>query len=278
MKIPFATKLRSALAAVLLCGAVVQAHAISIYPTKSEYEPGGVRYYFVVNDFGPVNMKSPCATYSAANGVCRIFLAATTRPDYYIPVGVYSTWDVPIRPGSNLLQLQKDLESKGFQIPLRGSVLVTDKTVFPNLCISFAAALVATNESVRASLFGPCAPVTAPPLRCEITGDTTIDHKNLADNVLDGATASTQLYVQCRGPASVTVSTSQTDIYGVRLKDDRSLYSKITVNAEDATKGINVPISQGVATPLTITSTLMSRGNVTPGAFLGSTIVTISPP
>lgn len=278
MKIPFATKLRSALAAVLLCGAVVQAHAISIYPTKSEYEPGGVRYYFVVNDFGPVNTRSPCATYSEANDVCRIFLAATTIPSYYMPVGVYSTWDVPIRSGSNLGQLQKDLESKGFQIPLRGSVLVTDKTVFPNLCISFAAAIVATNESMRAFLFGPCAPVTAPPLQCEITGDTTIDHKNLADNVLDGATASTQLYVKCRGPASVTVSASRTNTYGVRLREDNSLYSKITVNGKDATTGINVPVNDNVSSPLNITSTLVSRGTVTPGAFSGSTVITVSPP
>ncbi|PNG38721.1 hypothetical protein BK640_00750 [Pseudomonas protegens] len=105
-----------------------------------------------------------------------------------------------------------------------------------------------------------------------------IDHKSLMDNAVDGATASTQVYVQCRGPASMTVSTSRSDSYGVRLKSDGSLYSKITVNGKDATAGINVPITQDQFTPLTITSTLVKRGNVTPGQFSGSTVVTLSPP
>lgn len=105
-----------------------------------------------------------------------------------------------------------------------------------------------------------------------------IDHKTLEDNAFEGATASTQLGVQCHGPSSVTVSTARTDAYGVQLRNDGSLYSKITVNGKDATAGINVPITQGLTTPLTITSTLIKRGNVTPGQFSGSTVVTISPP
>ncbi|MFV3381013.1 MULTISPECIES: hypothetical protein [Pseudomonas] len=105
-----------------------------------------------------------------------------------------------------------------------------------------------------------------------------IDHKTLADNAVDGATASTQLNVQCRGPASVTVSTTRTDAYGVRLKADGSLYSKVTVNGKDATAGINVPITQDLNTPLTITSTLVKRGDVMPGQFIGSTVLTVSPP
>jgi hypothetical protein len=76
----------------------------------------------------------------------------------------------------------------------------------------------------------------------------------------------------------VTVSASRTNSYGVRLRDDNSLYSKITVNGKDATAGINLPVSDGLASPLNVTSTLVTRGTVTPGAFSGSTVITISPP
>ena len=127
-------------------------------------------------------------------------------------------------------------------------------------------------------LFGPCTPVTKPVLQCAIKGDTTIDHKTLPDNALDGATASTQLGLQCRGPASVTVSASRTNAFGVQLRSDDSLYSKVTVNGKDATAGINVPVAEGLSAPLDIVSTLSKRGTVTPGPFSGSTVITVSPP
>ncbi|MGE8466654.1 MAG: hypothetical protein ACN6QE_11085, partial [Pseudomonas putida] len=94
---------------------------------------------------------------------------------------------------------------------------------------------------------------------------------------VDGAKASTNLSLQCRGPANVTVSTSRTNTNGVRLRDDNSLYSRITVNGKDATAGINVAVSNGQAA-LNIESTLVTLGTVTPGAFSGSTVITISPP
>ncbi|MNE82794.1 hypothetical protein D3C80_1795470 [compost metagenome] len=84
--------------------------------------------------------------------------------------------------------------------------------------------------------------------------------------------------MQCKGTTSVSVSASRTNTYGVRLRDDNSLYSKITVNGRDATAGINVPVNNNVVSPLNITSTLVSRGTVTPGAFSGSTVITVSPP
>jgi hypothetical protein len=64
----------------------------------------------------------------------------------------------------------------------------------------------------------------------------------------------------------------------VRLRADNSLYSKITVNGEDATTGINVALTNGLARSLNIESTLVTRGTVAPGAFSGSTVITISPP
>ncbi len=281
MKKPCGTVVRSVLAAVLSCGAAVQAQAITITTTESQYEPGGVRYHFVVSDWssGAPGQPSPCNSNDGWVSTCNIMLYAYKRPGASSSVGKYGQWAVPIRRGSSTMgQLQRDLEARGFRIPLSGSILVSHKDANDEACITFSYSHTGPAIGGAIGPFGPCSRVAAPVLSCEIKGDTTIDHKNLPDNALDGAKASTQLNVQCRGPASVTVSASRTNVYGVRLRDDDSLYSKITVNGKDATAGINVPISQGLASPLDITSTLVTRGTVTPGAFSGSTVVTVSPP
>ncbi|MCL9657638.1 hypothetical protein [Pseudomonas protegens] len=278
MKKAYMTVLQGALAAMLLCGAAFQAYAITITTTKSEYVPGGMRYYFEVTSWGSELISSPCSTNESIYTVCIIRLSARITSSYNRTVGDYAVWEVPVRRSSYMGDLLRDLESKGFRIPLSGSIFVDSEYTHSDLCIGFLA--VKTGPTIGGALnpFGPCHRVAAPSLQCDITGYAVIDHKSLMDNAVDGATASTRVYVQCRGPASMTVSTSRSDSYGVRLKSDGSLYSKITVNGKDATVGINVPITQGLATPLTITSTLVKRGKVTPGQFSGSTVVTISPP
>lgn len=278
MKKAYMTALRCALVAMLLWGISAQARDIVITPTKSEHVSGGVRYYFVVNSWGYEFMPSPCSTSDPFYNTCTIYLDVHISSSNNMSVGRYSSWEVPVRPNSYMGDLLRDLESRGFQIPLSGSIFVASEKVSSDLCIGFSSVKTGPIAGDAISSLGPCYRVAAPSLQCDITGYAVIDHKNLMDDAVDGATASTQVYVQCRGPASLAVSTSQTDSYGVRLKSDGSLYSKITVNGQDATAGINVPITQGLATPLTITSTLVKRGNVTPGQFSGSTIITISPP
>ncbi|MFV3336561.1 hypothetical protein ACNFB1_05160 [Pseudomonas sp. NY15349] len=278
MKRPFATMLRCALAAVLLCGAAVQAHAISITTTKSEYVPGGVRYYFEVTSWGNELSNSPCSTNESVYTICRVELSARIASSYNRSVGDYASWEVSPRRNSNMGQLLKDLENKGFRIPLRGSIFVDPSYPYTDLCIGFTAAITGGNIAAPFVPFGPCVRVAVPSLQCDFGGNGVIDHKTLMDNAVNGATASTQVNVRCQGPASITVSTSQTNAYGVRLTNDGSLYSRITINGKDATAGINVPITPGSGKLLTITSTLVKRGNVMPGAFFGSTVVTVSPP
>lgn len=281
MNKPYATALRSALTAVLIGGAAVQAHAITIITTYSQYEPGGVRYGFTVSDWesGVAGQRSPCQSDDPRLNTCNVYLSVFNPPQIYSSVATYRKWEVPVRPGSSSMSdLLRDLTQQGFRIPITGSILVPTRDANNKLCISFNAAKTGPNLGGALNMFGPCTRVIAPALMCEIAGDSTINHKNLPDNALDGATASTQLSVTCRGPASVTVSASRTDSYGVRLRDDSSLYSKITVNGKDATGGINVAVTNGLASPLNIESTLVTRGTVTPGAFSGSTVVTISPP
>jgi len=275
----YVTVLRCALAAMLLWVVTPQSHAVTITTTKSEYAPGGARYYFVVSSWGYPGNSSPCSDPRSGFTHCAIILTAQKiSTPYYSPVSEYATWDVPVRNNSNMGELLQDLEGKGFRIPLSGSIFVDSTNVSSDLCIGFAYVKIGPNIEGSARTFGNCQPVATLPLQCEITGDTTIDHQVLADNAADGATASTQLKLQCTGPSSMTISTSTTNSHGVRLKDDDSLYSKVTVNGKNSTAGINVPITPGLATPLTITSTLVKRGDLTPGAFLGSTVVTISSP
>lgn len=115
------------------------------------------------------------------------------------------------------------------------------------------------------------------PVRCDIGGSTMINHGTLSDTALNGSQASTQLNVKCNASTTVTVSATQTNSWGVRLRSDDSLYSVVTINNWDATNGINVLTTSNVDSPLNITSTLVTRGAVAPGPFSGSTVITVTP-
>ncbi|WP_207815341.1 hypothetical protein [Pseudomonas sp. 50_B] len=278
MKKAYMTVLQGALTAMLLWSMSAQSNNITITTTKSEYVSGGARYYFDVTSWDNPYASSPCSTKDPAYTVCVVRLSARIRSTFNSSAAHYATWEVPVRRDSNMGELLRDLQNQGFRIPLSGSIFVPSKYAPSDLCIGFTTVKIGPAIGGGLNPLGYCYPVALPTLQCNVTGYAVIDHKILMDDAVDGATASTQIQMQCRGPASVTVSTSRTDSYGVRLKSDGSLYSKITVNGKDATAGINVPITQDLATPLTITSTLVKRGNVTPGQFSGSTVVTISPP
>lgn len=122
-----------------------------------------------------------------------------------------------------------------------------------------------------------CAPAPAPPLTCDIVGDTTIDHKLLLDTALNGAQASTRLNIKCNSSLRVTVRATRTNSYGVRLRSDDSLYSEVKINNQDATDGVSMSVTNDVDRGLYITSTLVTRGAVAAGPFSGSTVITVSP-
>lgn len=264
--------LRSTLLAVLSCAAMAQAQAFTITSTGSQYESRGIRYFFEVTNWSPTDPSpSPCETANPEKIICRVELSGISSGHQ---VGSFHQWEVPTYPKSNLGTLLVDLQRKGFQA--KNSVLVYSANT--SICIGFHAG-VTSGGGIQMTPFGPCTPVKAPALQCDIQGDTTIDHKSLPDNALDGAKASLRLNVQCKGgPASLIVSASRSNSNGVQLRSDGSLYSKITVNNKDATQGINVQVSDGTTAMLNITSTLSTHGTVEPGSFSGSTVVTVSPP
>jgi hypothetical protein len=284
MKKLYITMLRRTLAALLLGSVVVQAKALTVDATESRYEASGIRYYFTVNwATSDRDQANPCISTDSLITVCRISLVAKHIPLAWYSVGSYpSQWEVPIRRSHSYVgDLLSDLMKVGFRAPLRGSILVRYESIAENknICITFEYVRLGTTIGGISVPFGPtCARVVTPALQCEITGDSTINHRDLPDNKIDGASASTQLNLRCRGTASVTVTASRTNSSGVQLKSDGSLYSKVTINGKDATEGIRVDVTDGQTTKMDITSKLSSSGTVTPGKFSGSTVITISPP
>jgi hypothetical protein len=274
----FVSALGTIAASLLLVGAAPLAQAYSITTTNSKYESGGVRYYFEVRNWTTGDTGySPCVSSDLQLTTCHIFLGLRL-PGSMLSVGKDYEWRFPIRRGSsNLGQLLSDLQGQGFSIPFSGSILVPSESASNDLCVGFGSARTGVNIAGGISYFGPCISVATATVDCKITGNTTIDHKSLADNALDGAKASTQLYLHCQGVTTVTVSTSRSNYNGVMLRKDGSLYSTLTINGKDAFTGIDVQVSGGQFSPLSITSTLKSNGTVAPGGFSASSVITVSP-
>lgn len=278
MKKSHATALRCAITLMMLCGTPIQAQAFSINATKSNYESGGVRYNFVVSNWtSNDNSPSPCSSDDISLTSCSIRLTANRGDRIVESSGTKYLWEVPVRQRSSMGELLSDLQNKGFRVPFDGSLLIPHASSGNDLCISFFVARTGSHGAVYGP-FGPCTPVSTPPLQCELEGNTTIEHGNLPDNKLNGAKALTLLELRCKGPSNVTVSASRTNYLGVQLRSDGSLYSKITVNGKDATDGITFPVEYDWPRLLNITSTLSTQGTVAPGTFSGSTIITLSPP
>jgi hypothetical protein len=253
----------------LLCFVVNAAHAISIEFNKSQYEPGGARYYFTVTSWVGGG-HYVCNDMSASS--CVLYLVgAQGRGDPYALV--FSTYKWEVRPSTSMTDIRNQM--RGFSIPFRGSLFVPkDGRVSDNFCISFASGYRWTGMGGGVGPVGPCAKVTKPALQCEIKGNTTINHGNVSDAAIDSNSAAITIQWACTGMSSVIAKLSS----AVNLRADRSLYSKLRIEGKNAEGGVEVFMEEGVPRPITITSTLFSNGIVEPGPFSGSTVLTISPP
>lgn len=183
-----------------------------------------------------------------------------------------------VLPGSTTgLTLGRFLQSyqrlNGFVIPSSHSTRMISAELLRNPCF----AIVNSDTLFGGIIVSNCVPLTSAAVRCDISGNTTIDHKTLLDSALNGAQASTKLNVKCNASASVSVRATRTNSYGVSLRNDDSLYSVVTVNNRDSTNGIDMSVTGNLDSPLNITSTLVTRGAVAPGPFSGSTVITVTP-
>lgn len=211
---------------------------------------------------------------------CNAGQACWFSPEAYVGGGISArstASSISIRAFNHTPTLGEVLTALRFSIPYTGRAAFYNKDLgggsgdLRNICIAL------TTYSPRwPEAFSNCVDIQPTPVTCNITGNTTIDHRTLLDNALNGAQASTQLNLDCNRSASVTVKATRTNSFGVSLRGD-SLYSEVKVNGRDATDGINISATGNLNVPLNITSTLKTRGTVAPGPFSGSTVITVSP-
>jgi len=257
----------------LLCLVGSAAHAVTIQSTRSQYEVGGVRYYFTVTSWEG-NGDSFCNDMQAAT--CSLYLVGAQRPGEYqsMVLGTHYWW---IKPSTSMTAVRKQMS--GFSIPFESSLFVPkEKKISDSFCISFAQGYSYVGSGSIVAPVGPCAPVIKPALQCEIKGNAIINHRDVSDAAIDGNEAGTTLQLTCSGTTSVIASASKESPSGVKLKADGSLYSKLTIEDKAAAPGVSIKVEDGLATPIAIKSTLYSKGTVEPGPFSGSTVLTISPP
>ncbi|MHC2144552.1 MrpH family fimbial adhesin [Pseudomonas sp. 210_17 TE3656] len=258
----------------LLCFVVNAAHAISIEFNKSQYEPGGARYYFTVTSWEGGG-DSACSDTTAVS--CSLYLVGAQGPGDYMAMvlSTHSWYD--IRPNTSMTAVRNQM--RGFSIPFQGSLFVPkDRRVSDSFCISFAQGFSYVGAGGLVAPFGPCAKVIKPALQCEIKGNATINHNNVSDAAIDGNEAAVTLQLTCTGVSSVIASASKENPSGVKLRADGSLYSKLTIDGKAPANGVPIKVEEGIPTPIFIKSTLSSNGTVEPGPFSGSTVLTISPP
>ncbi len=178
------------------------------------------------------------------------------------------------RRAGPLMRLEQ-MKKSGFSIPFHGSLFVPSSTAIPgNFCISFAQGYQWNGIGGAVSPIGPCAQVLKPAMQCEIKGNTNINHGNVSDAAIDGNEAATTLQLTCTGVSSVIAKLSS----AVNLRADRNLYSELTVGGKSAQGGVEVFMEKDLPRPVVVKSTLFSNGTVEPGAFSGSTVLTIAPP
>ena len=153
------------------------AHAVSIESTGSRYESGGVRYFFTVTSWeGGGHSICDSVRYNR----CSIRLVGAQAPGDYVYM-VSSTHGWEVKPSRSMTEVRNQMS--GFLIPFQGSLFVPQgEKRKDSFCIAFSHSY----PSTLVTPVGPCAPVIQPALKCEIKGNTTIDHENVSDAAIDG--------------------------------------------------------------------------------------------
>ncbi|MFJ5162068.1 hypothetical protein ACIP6T_23115 [Pantoea sp. NPDC088449] len=121
-----------------------------------------------------------------------------------------------------------------------------------------------------------CLPFPPITLSCTVTGDTMINHGTLPSNELSGAKSSTVLNVSCNQDGTLTIYALGQGSSDVMLNSEGTLKSRLQVNGKSGIIGTIVEIKEDVKTPFTITSELITFGEVEVGPFHGSGTVTMS--
>lgn len=259
---------------VLLFGLVARVQAkATLAVTSIVAEGGSVRISYTLSNWSLEDTgRSACGE---TRRVCNVF----TEIRLVDSNNTGGLWTINVSNSSRMTlgDVIRELNANGVSMPYSGSTMITSAANLAGGCFALTTASgVIAGPAYDVTNCMPLRPPT-PPVQCDIDGSTTIDHRSLSETALNNAQASTQLNVRCSASASVTVRATRTNSRGVRLRADESLYSVVTINNRDATGGINVTTTNTMSTPITVMSTLNTQGTVAPGAFSGSTVITVSP-
>lgn len=228
------------LSIVLLVFLATQAHAIDL----AVQSISGSTYVIRVSNWSTQDLTNSNCVRAGRCGLslsATFFGGATVAFNPFTAIGSFdSSKTTPVTLG----EMRSQLDSLGFSNPFTVSV------VFPPFsgarCIYMSSG--AANGAGRSSITGCFPLVVAPePVKCNISGNTNIDHRALLSNALAGAQASTQLSLTCGGAAKVIVRATRTNSYGVMLRSDDSLYSEVKINGVDATDGITVSVANNLS-------------------------------
>lgn len=265
---------------VLLFGLVMQASAISLRALWHQNTSSG-RYYQVWVSQWSLTDSTPTLCGGGRDWdrlQCRIKMYAVSE-DGAIYVYNVTTIKATQKVMSLGVMLEKFNEQRSSPMPAPFILALWTSLRFKIKSACFGYSVYNRYAGYESPIIelASCYNVEKPPVRCEIKGIAAIDHKSMFDDEIDGAQASTDLNLECDGYAVVNVKASRTNADGIRLRSDDSLYSQIQVNGKDATTGIEMEITELLANPVHITSTLRAKGPVAPGPFTGYSLITIEP-
>lgn len=249
------------------------AFAVQIETTESRYETGGVRHFFVVSSW-TAGEGTFCNDMSAVR--CNLYLSGAQRPGEYQGL-ILGTDSWRITPTTSMDTVYSQMT--GFSIPFQSSLFVPKGTkTTSTFCISFAQGYAYQGSGGVISPVGPCVKVKTPPLQCDITGNTSINHRDVHEDAINGNEATTRLQLTCTGISEAVVTAAKEDALGVKLRSDGSLYSVLTINGQPAAAGLKIKVDESLPANINLKSTLSQRKEVAPGEFSGSTVLTISLP
>lgn len=118
---------------------------------------------------------------------------------------------------------------------------------------------------------GTCTPLPVPDVKCETSGDLTLNHGTISSGSLNGNTATGEIKVTCTDDVRLNVSVTD---HEVTLADN--LVSDLYVNDTDMSSPLTITDKASSFT-LTVKSILATAGTVEPGSYTGSTVMIISP-
>lgn len=248
------------------------------------YEAG--RFYFsvyqyTISDWRWSDPEPSICNAGPTGATCSLYVELRDGPQGKVYNRV-EKFRVDSAPNATMGDLLKAANAKGFSAPHRGRDQVEDSLLDPvrrTLCVTLA---VGFNGSRETSPIGSCIPLNPipPQQSCSVTGNTTIDHKIITDDVKISE-ASVNLSLTCNLTGSVELYAGTESYRGTLLDARREITSTFSINGASAGEGVLIPVRGNQTANIQVKSILSLpkiAGRTAPGPFSGSTILKIIQP